>query len=369
MMSKRQVVLEALAFRPAAYVPWAWKMTIPCARRVGEYLGGPGFATRQGGSCRSPTLRRGEEEIESFIDSHFLNIRTPVRRYETVGDGLVRDTYGVTWDRSVDPDIGTPVDWPIREEADLGRYRFPVADDPKLYEFIAPQLERNKGLFRRFSIGYTLYERAWALRGMTQLLMDMIERPAFVDDLLDAIVEHVLEQVRQGLRYDFDAFYFGDDYGMQTGLIMGIKLWRRFFKPRLARIFAPVRGAGKSVFLHSCGQISSILDDLFEIGLNGLDPFQPEVMDVGRVMEQYRGRLAFHGGMGIQKVLPFGTPQDVRSETRRLIAMGMNGGYIFAPSHAVPGDVPPENLVAMMEVLKGQSGYLESKFTREGMAQ
>lgn len=339
MTSRRQVVLDALNFRPVAYVPWAYRVTIPFVQRNGEHLGQP---------------------VEEFVGSHFIDVRTPVRRYEPIGEGLVRDTYGITWDRSVDPDIGTPVDWPIREESDLGRYRFPTADDPKLYEYIGPLLERNSGLFRRFSLAHVLYERAWSLRGMTQLLMDMIERPAFVDDLLDAILEHNLEQVRQGLAYDFDAFYFGDDYGMQSGLIMGLDHWRRFFKPRLARIFGVVRDAGKFVFLHSCGRIDQLLDDLVEIGLNGLDPFQQEVMDIWRVAEQYHGRLAFHGGLSTQHTLPFGTPDEVRRHTRRLIEMGSRGGYIFAPSHAVMGDVPLENIQAMMEVLRQQPGFQEN---------
>jgi uroporphyrinogen decarboxylase len=154
-----------------------------------------------------------------------------------------------------------------------------------------------------------------------------------------------------------DAVYFGDDYGMQTGLIMGLSLWRRFFKPRLARMFAPVRRAGKFVVLHSCGRVDSIFDDLAEIGLNLFNPFQPEVMNVHELIPRYRGRLAFHGGMSVQKVLPFGTVEDVRRETRKLIDSGAQGGLVFSPSHAVPRDTPPENLVAMVEVLKAQPGY------------
>jgi uroporphyrinogen decarboxylase len=121
-------------------------------------------------------------------------------------------------------------------------------------------------------------------------------------------------------------------------------------------MFAPVRQAGKLVFLHSCGRVAELFDDLVEIGLNGFNPFQPEVMDVFALKKRYQGRLAFHGGMSVQKVLPFGSPKQVREATKRLIEAGREGGYIFSPSHAVPGDVPPENLVAMMEVLRAQPG-------------
>jgi uroporphyrinogen decarboxylase len=128
--------------------------------------------------------------------------------------------------------------------------------------------------------------------------------------------------------------------------------WRKFIKPRLARLFAPVRAAGKIVSLHSCGKVQELFDDLVEIGLNLFNPFQPEVMDVFGELRRRRGVLAFHGGLSIQRTLPFGTPSEVRQQTRRLIEAGLEGGYIFAPSHEVPRDVPPENLAAMMEVVR-----------------
>jgi uroporphyrinogen decarboxylase len=123
-------------------------------------------------------------------------------------------------------------------------------------------------------------------------------------------------------------------------------------------MFAPVREAGKFVCLHSCGKVEEILDELAEIGLSCFNPFQPEVMDVFAVKKRFHGRLAFHGGMSIQKTLPFGTASEVREAAARLVEAGRTGGYIFSPSHAVPPDVPPENLVAMMEVLRSQPGYM-----------
>ncbi len=261
------------------------------------------------------------------------------------------------WDRSVDKDIGTPSDWPIERPEDLADYEWPDPNNDAWYEGIAESIEAHPWLFSRYMLGFSLYERAWTMRGMSDLLMDMIERPEFVEYLLDAIVEHNLVQVHRALECGVDAVYFGDDYGMQTGLIMGYEHWQHFIKPRLARMFEPVREAGRYVTMHSCGCVAEIFDDLVEIGLNMFNPFQPEVMDVFEIKERYHGRLAFHGGMSIQRVLPFGTVDEVREMTQRLIDAGRNGGYIFSPSHSVPPDVPPENLVAMMEVLRAQDGY------------
>ena len=333
-MTPRQVVIEALQFRSPPYVPWAWGMTQPCAERMKRHL--------------------AADDLSGFTGSHFLDVGSAIGRFERVDDDHVRDAYGVLWDRSVDPDIGVPVDWPIRRPEDLDAYRWPDPADDACFAGIEQRLADAKHLFRRYALGFSLFERAWTMRGMPDLLMDMVERPRFVEALLDAIVEHNLLQVRKALRLDLDAVYFGDDYGMQTGLIMGIDRWRRFFKPRLARMFAPVRQAGKYVFLHSCGCVAALFDDLVEIGLSCFNPFQPEVMDVFEIRRAYHGRLAFHGGMSIQTVLPFGTPDDVRRQTQRLLDAGAGGGYIFSPSHAVPADVPPANLVAMMDVLRAQ---------------
>ena len=335
--TKRDVVIDAMEFRPPPYVPWAWDMTRPCAERMKVHL--------------------GTDDLAPFIDTHFLNLGPDIGYLEPLGNDLHRDRYGVVWDRSVDKDIGVPVEWPIRRPADLAAYAWPDPAAEDLFAGIPEALAARPDLFSRYMLGFSLYERAWTMRGLMDLLTDMAERPEFVENLLDRIVEHNLVQIHKALTFPIDAVYFGDDYGMQTGLIMGLDHWRRFFKPRLARMFAPVRDAGKYVFLHSCGCVVDLFDDLLEIGLNAFNPFQPEVMDVFAVKRGYHGRLAFHGGMSIQKVLPFGTPDDVRAAAAALIEAGADGGYIFSPSHSVPPDVPPQNLVAMMDVVRNQPGY------------
>jgi uroporphyrinogen decarboxylase len=121
-------------------------------------------------------------------------------------------------------------------------------------------------------------------------------------------------------------------------------------------MYAVVHEAGKSVMIHSCGDVDELFDDLIAIGLDCFNPFQPEVMDVYALLPQYRGRLAFHGGLSTQRTLPFGSVEDVRAETRRLLELGRPGGYILAPAHDVEGDVPLENMLAMIEVVQQQAG-------------
>jgi uroporphyrinogen decarboxylase len=163
--------------------------------------------------------------------------------------------------------------------------------------------------------------------------------------------------IRESGNYDLDAVNLGDDWGQQHGLIMGYPRWREFIYPVLKRMYAEVKKIDRCVSIHSCGDVDELFDDLIGIGLDLFNPFQPEAMDVTALLPAYRGRLAFHGGMSTQRTLPYGTVDEVKAETRRLIELGRAGGYIFAPAHAVEGDVPLENMLAFLEVLKGQPGF------------
>ena len=148
---------------------------------------------------------------------------------------------------------------------------------------------------------------------------------------------------------------FVDDWGQQTGLLFGARLWRRFIKPRVARLYGRVKAACKAVMIHCCGRVQELFPYLIEVGLDVFNPFQPEVMDPVEIKRQFGDRLTFFGGMSIQRVLPFGTPADVRREAQRLIReVGQGGGFIIAPSHDMPGDIPLENMLAFVETLQAQ---------------
>lgn len=348
-MTKRDVIRTVLEGQPPPYVPWSIGLTHEARLKLLEHYGRSAGAPSGDGKAEA-------EFLEAKLQNHLLKLGSDIGFFTPLEGALVRDAFGVIWDRSVDKDIGNVVGR-VLEQPTLRGYPFPDPLDPRFFADIPERLARFGGRFRLFQIGFSLYERAWTLRGMQTLLCDFYDHPAFVHELLNAIADYNIAQIGEALKYEIDAVYFGDDWGQQRGLQMGPLLWRKFIYPALERMYSAVRQAGKYVFIHSCGDVDELFDDLIAAGVNCFNPFQPEVMDVFALLERYRGRLAFHGGLSTQKTLPYGTVAEVRRETERLLAAGRQGGYIFAPAHDVEGDVPLENMLAMIDLLQGQAGF------------
>lgn len=332
-MKKRDVVRLVLEGKRPPYVPWSMGFTKEAKQKLQRHYG-----------C---------DDLEDPLQNHLLKLGSDIGFFSAAGDDRVRDVFGVVWDRSVDKDIGN-VEGRVLAQPSLAGYQFPDPCDRRFFADIPAKIARFPDRFRVFQLGFSLYERAWTLRGMEALMIDFHEEPRFVHELLGRIADYNIAQVREALKYDIDAVYFGDDWGQQRGLQMGARLWREFILPQLTRMYAAVRAAGKFVMIHSCGDVDELFDELVAIGLNCFNPFQPEVMDVYGLLPRYRGRLAFHGGLSTQRTLPFGTVQDVRSEVRRLLELGRGGGYIFAPAHDVESDVPLENMLAAIELVQNQ---------------
>jgi uroporphyrinogen decarboxylase len=322
-----------LQHRQPDHIPYNIIFTQRAYERVVAYTGDPHYRD---------TLENALTECDT----------QPSSRWHEVRPDIWEDPFGVQWDRHVDKDIGVVCNCMVTP-ATLQEYTFPELTD---LSFLATVRTEQPGAFITANIGFSLFERAWTLAGMETILMGMADDPDFVHALLDRIVEYNLAVVDQACRYDIDGVFFGDDWGQQTGLIMGPALWREFIKPRLAQMYGRVRAYGKYVVIHSCGKVDSIFPDLIELGLSVFNPFQPEVMDVAAMKREYGQDLTFYGGVSTQRTLPYGTPEEVREEVLRLLdVVGKDGGYICAPAHAIPADAKPENIVAMVETLKAHA--------------
>ena len=297
----------------------------------------------------------GDTDFEKGLGNclEVLRMRLPYRQLPD-RPAVWEDEWGVQWDRSIDTDIGTVCNRRITRET-LPGYRFPDAGAPSRFAHFPAGIKGSGGRFTIATLAFTMFERAWSLAGMEEVLMAMAEGAPFADELLDGILAFDMEVVRRALTFDVDGVRFGDDWGQQLGLIMGPVLWRKYIRPRMARLYGMVRNAGKRVFIHCCGKVDEIFPDLIEMGVDVFNPFQPEVMDVEAVKKRYGRSITFFGGISTQRTLPYGTVSQVRDEVKRLVdRIGSEGGYIAAPAHDVPRDARPENIAAMIDVLKNQ---------------
>ena len=335
-ITPRERVWKAIRHQQPDYTPYQIGLTKQAAERLTAHTGDPHYI----------------EKIGNHLTSCYYE---GYCRETTPGSGIFRDHFGVTWNRNgVDKDIGV-LDGLVLPEPTLAGYTFPKFDTAALRAQMQKTIDGANGRFTVAGIGFSMFERAWTFRGMENILIDMMTEPEFVHDLLDAICEHNLKYIRAALEFPFDMVQFGDDWGQQKGLIMGPAHWRTFIKPRMQRMFAEVKRAGKAVGLHSCGDIHELFPDLIEMGLNVYQTFQPEIYDLPAVKKEFGNHLTFWGGISTQRALPWKTPEEIRQIARETIAiMGVNGGYIAAPTHAVPGDVPPENIIALAEVFQEQ---------------
>ena len=200
-----------------------------------------------------------------------------------------------------------------------------------------------------------LFEAAWTLRGMEQLLVDMMTAPEIAEALLRKVAEHYLRlgpRVIQAGQGRIDMVAIGDDVGTQRGMMMSRSLWRKAVRPHLQEMIRTFHDLGVRVMYHSCGSIMPIIDDLIEDGVDILEPIQTsaEGMDPGTLKKRFGRRLSFHGGVDEQDVLPHSSPQCVRQEVGQLAGtLGKDGGYILMAAHAFQPDIPCENVVAMYE--------------------
>ena len=302
-----------MAHRETDFVPYQMDCLSAAEKKLGEHFPGKDLGEVIG------------NHVAMFEPSYYS-----IFKVEDLGPHKFRDAFGATWELKPGEDIGTVIDHPLKE-ADLRGYSFP--DPEKIMELdgIPAFIDRNRDRFIIGAIGFSLYERAWILRGIEPVLMDLIENPSFIETLFDRIVEFNLAITKRLCRFPIDAFHFGDDWGQQHGLVMSPGMWRRIFKKRLKRLYGAVRDAGLPVSIHSCGDITEIIPDLIEIGVNMITPFQAEAMDVAFLKREYGRDLTFWGGVSTQKTMPYGTPDDVRAEVRERIRVVGKGGDTFSP--------------------------------------
>lgn len=302
-------------------------------------------------------------ELERALDQDMLlsSVGWANSYYQTAGS--YTDEWGVGW-RSVEyetrfgtgryTEISTH---PLADDGEVDRYCPPDPDRPELYSPTRETLERYGEEYWIVGVTVcTIFETAWALRGLDRLLMDLALAPELADRILDIPYRYHLQAAKRLVEMGVDMIWTGDDMGGQSSMVISPDMWRRYFKPRMASLFAALKAINPrlTIAYHSDGYIGDIIPDLIDIGLDVLNPVQPACLDPAEVKRKYGGALSFWGTIDEQHTLPFGTPEQVGAEVlRRLSTVGGNGGLIIGPTHHVQLDTPMENFWAMVDTIRG----------------
>ena len=275
-------------------------------------------------------------------------------------DAQWKDEWGTRWGHAFGGVGASPVGYPLAEWSQLDEYLARRLPDPRTPGRLdaAAELLRMHGRDRYCfgTIHLTLFERFHALRGMANVFTDFYTNEREVRRLLDAIAAYTTELVRQFGELGCDGVFLTDDWGSQTALMISPAMWREFFKRHYEAIFAEAHRLGMDVIFHSCGNVTAIVGDLIDAGMDVLDPVQPGAMDAAELARRFGGTVSLCGAIDLQQLLSQGTPQQVRDEVRRLVDLlgrPYGGGFVVAPANVLTPEIPLENLEALFEAAHG----------------
>ncbi|MGA3218109.1 MAG: uroporphyrinogen decarboxylase family protein [Acidimicrobiales bacterium] len=356
-MTHRDRVAEALSHSEPDRCPWQASFTPEFARRLRTelHLGGAGAHNPHGGG--------NPYDLEVAFDQDVLITSVGwANSYYGQGDEYV-DEWGVGWQSvayTTPYGVGhytEPRGHPLADAGALAYYQPPDPTRPELYADAQRLIaEHGDEYWIVGSAVTTIFETAWAMRGLEQLMIDFIEDPDLADAILDIPYQYHLAAAETLAGMGVDMIWLGDDVGQQQGMLISPRHWRRFLKPRLANIINRVKSVNPAlkVAYHTDGCVYAIIPELIEIGLDVLNPVQPAAMDPARLKREYGRELCFWGSIDEQHTMPFGRPDEVRREVEeRVKTVGQDGGLILAPTHHLQLDTPLENFWALLEAVGG----------------
>jgi uroporphyrinogen decarboxylase len=264
------------------------------------------------------------------------------------------DEWGTGWRHAAGGSGASPTSAPLEDWDDLTDYldsRMPDAGLPGRLDGCLPAVAALGP--SHYLVGTThqaIWERYAQLRGTGQAFEDLAVRCPERDRLLDAVVEYQLTLIRRWASLgSVDAVFLTDDWGSQRSLLIDPLAWRTIFAPRYRRLVETAHDCGLDVIFHSCGNIAAIMGALIDLGVDVIDPLQPEALDLAWVAREYGGEVSFAGGLPVQ-VLPTMRPDEVHDTVRRLVDLlgaPYGNALILAPSNSLLADVPLANLKAL----------------------
>jgi uroporphyrinogen decarboxylase len=230
------------------------------------------------------------------------------------------DEWGAVWDNIGNMSLGEVKDFPLKDWKDFDKLSIPDVNDPKRWKHLENIREQAGDRFI-IANGITLYERVHFVRGLENTWMDIYDYPDELGKLIDILVEMSISAIEKFAALGVDGYIFPDDWGLQNRLMIAPEKWREIWKPRYARIFKAVHNAGMLAFLHSCGYIVDILDDLIEIGLDVIQMDQQENMGLELLGGRFGGRITFYCPVDIQNTMVYASLDDIRAYCRQMVKL------------------------------------------------
>ncbi len=251
-------------------------------------------------------------------------------------------------------------------------YAWPDMGDPYRVAHVKEQTKQlvQENQYAIMGVPWLLFplERAFAMQGMDTFLLNMAMYPDFakallrkITDLCETLMGHFLEEAGENL----DIIKIGDDLGTQEKLMISPRMYREILKPFHAELIQFIKARTKAkVFFHTDGDVFDLIDDFVEMGVDILNPIQTsagKMANLSELKKRYGRNIIFCGAIDTQRILPTGTPEEVRQEVRRVIQiLGEGGGYMLASVHTIMNEVPPQNILAMVDAVE-EFGYYPLK--------
>lgn len=380
-MTSRERVIAAINHREPDRVPFdigsggSTSIVIEGYENLKQYLGLQGEPGNTRFLSRAFRIARIDEKVMRRLgsDCRPVTIKPPSNwTPPPSGPGTFIDIWGITWKKVYYtagccyyeilkyPLAGATID-------DLESYPWPDPMDPG---FTAGLAEEARALYEdtdyaivgdgRFK---SFWELGYMMRGYDRFLMDLVINPEFFSAFMSKLLE--INIAGTGCFLDavgpyIQVFRTADDMATQKGLLFSPGIYRKLIKPVYKKYYDFIRSkTDAKIFFHSCGNVTDLLDDFIENGLDIINPVQVSAMgDTAELKARFGDRLVFWGGIDTQHVLPRGSVEDVEAEVRRRIQdLGPGGGYIVSAVHAIQPDVPPENILAMVDATRKYGNY------------
>jgi len=356
-MTHKERLLTAINHEEPDRVPLCAWYTPEAEKKVLRHLGVD--------SSETETYKSAGGPLPILMDHDFLiSWMGPCTGYYADPAKEYFDEWGIRWRWIEHPSSGSfteMAEHPLAHITDPSQFTMPDFSTEGRYAGVRKLIaDYGKEYGIMGGLACTLLELSWYLRGLETVLEDLVARKDFAHAYLDKLMGWIRTAGRKYVELGVDIIWIGDDFGAQNRMLLSPAIFREFFKPRYAELFAEWKRINPQVKIafHTDGYVVPIIPDLIEIGLDILNPIQPKSMDPAQIKKDFGKHLTLWGTIDIQEVLPFGTPEDVANEVKlRLRTAGVGGGLILAPAHNIQSEVPIENILAFYETAKTSGRY------------